>query len=326
MRADRLISLLMLLQTKGQMTAHDLAERLEVSTRTIYRDLDALSMSGVPVYAERGPQGGCFLMDSYRTNLTGLNENEVRALFMFTVPGLMADLGADKASEAAMLKLTASLPAPFQQDAEKVRQRIHLDTAVFFQQTEPTPYLNMMQDSIWQEQRVRMVYRRADGNWVKRLVEPLGLVAKANVWYMVAMSFSAPFTFRISRIQEAKLTESHFERPPNFDLQKFWGNWLANLEENRTRYDVIVTLAPTNTTLMVDAFGEGMYHLITEESKTLENGRLQLTIPFASPEDACRKLLGLGTAVTIIHPPELIQHLAQTAQAIIQAYTSPIND
>jgi predicted DNA-binding transcriptional regulator YafY len=320
MRADRLISLLMLLQTKGQMTAQELAERLEVSTRTIYRDLDALSASGVPVYAERGPQGGCSLMDSYRTNLTGLNENEVRALFMFTVPGLMADLGADKASEAAMLKLTASLPAPFQQDAEKVRQRIHLDTAVFFQQAEPTPYLNLVQDAIWQERRLRMVYRRSDGNWVKRLVDPYGLVAKANVWYMVAGSFGAPFTFRISRIQEASLTESNFERPSEFDLQSFWEKWLYRLENNRTRYDVILTVPPTNTMLMIDAFGEGMYHLLTEDSELLENGRLQVTIPFASPEDACRKLLGLGTSVTIIHPPELIQQLAQTARAVADAY------
>lgn len=320
MRADRLISLLMLLQTRGQMTAQDLADRLEVSPRTIYRDLDALSMSGVPVYAERGPQGGCSLMESYRTNLTGLNENEVRALFMFTVPGLMADLGADKASEGAMLKLTASLPAPFQRDAEKVRQRIHLDTAVFFQQEEPTPYLHLVQDAIWQERRLRMTYRRSDGNWVKRLVDPYGLVAKANIWYMVAGSFNATFTFRISRIQDASLTESSFERPLDFDLQKFWKNWLTRLEENRTRYDVTITVPPTHTTLMVDAFGEGMYHLITKESKTLDNGRLQLTIPFASPEDACRKLLGLGTAVTVIHPPELIQHLAQTARAVVEAY------
>jgi predicted DNA-binding transcriptional regulator YafY len=300
----------MLLQTKGQMTAQDLANKLEVSTRTIYRDLDA----------ERGPQGGCSLMESYRTNLTGLNENEVRALFMFTVPGLMADLGAAKASEAAMLKLTASLPAPFQRDAERVRQRIHLDTAVFFQQEEPIPYLHLVQDAIWQEHRLRMTYRRSDGNWVKRLVDPYGLVAKANIWYMVAASFNAIFTFRISRIQDASLTESHFERPLDFDLQNYWENWLTRLEENRTRYDVTITVPPTNTTLMVEVFGEGMYHLITEESKPLDNGRLQLTIPFASPEDACRKLLGLGTAVTVIDPPELIQHLVQTARAIVEGY------
>ena len=166
MRADRLISLLMLLQTNGRMTAEDLSERLEVSTRTIYRDLDALSASGVPVYAERGPQGGCMLMESYRTNLTGLNENEVRALFMFTVPGLLAELGAEKDSEQAMLKLTASLPAPFQKDAKMVQERLLLDPAGWFQGEEPVPYLSLLQEAVWNNQRVRVDYRRGDGQWV----------------------------------------------------------------------------------------------------------------------------------------------------------------
>lgn len=126
MRADRLLSLLLLLQTRGQMTAQELANALEVSPRTIYRDLDALSIAGVPVYAERGPQGGCRLLESYRTNLTGLKEDEVRALFMLTVPGLLADLGLAREAEAALLKLTAALPTPFQQDAALVRQRLLL--------------------------------------------------------------------------------------------------------------------------------------------------------------------------------------------------------
>ncbi|MCA9931756.1 MAG: HTH domain-containing protein, partial [Anaerolineales bacterium] len=143
MRADRLISMLMLLQTNGRMTAQELSDRLEVSTRTIYRDLDALSTSGVPVYAERGPNGGCALLDSYRTNLTGLTESEVRALFMFTVPNLLADLGAEKASEAAMLKLTAALPVPFQKDAGEVRARLHLDPVGWFQPKDPVPFLSL---------------------------------------------------------------------------------------------------------------------------------------------------------------------------------------
>src|SRR5690606_3266212 len=169
MRADRLISLLMLLQTRGQMTANELAERLEVSTRTIYRDLDALSTAGGPGYAERGPQGGCRLLESYRTNLTGMKEKEVRALFMLTVPGLLADLGVDQDVEAALLKLTAAIPAPFQRDAERVRQRIHLDPAGWFQMAEPLPYLSLLQQAVWEDRRVRVDYRRADGGRVQRV-------------------------------------------------------------------------------------------------------------------------------------------------------------
>ncbi|HEX6386024.1 MAG TPA: YafY family protein, partial [Anaerolineae bacterium] len=225
MRADRLISILMLLQANGRMTAQELADRLEVSTRTIYRDLDALSTSGVPVYAERGPSGGCALLDSYRTNLTGLTDKEVEALFMFTVPGLLADLGADKASEAAMWKLTASLPAPFRQDAQRVQERLHLDPAGWFQAEEPVPYLSAVQEALWQEHRLRMVYRRGDGHWVKRLVEPYGLVAKTSVWYMVAASYGQPQVYRVSRIQEAELTDSRFERPQDFDLDAYWQAW-----------------------------------------------------------------------------------------------------
>jgi len=156
MRADRLLSMLMLLQTRGRMTAEELAGELEVSSRTVYRDLDALTIAGVPVYADRGPSGGISLWDDYRTNLTGLTRDEVRALFMLTVPGLFADLQADQPQRAATLKLMASLPAPFKQDAELARQRIHLDPAAWFHPAEPTPYLLLLQDAIWQNRRVRM--------------------------------------------------------------------------------------------------------------------------------------------------------------------------
>jgi predicted DNA-binding transcriptional regulator YafY len=206
MRADRLISLLMLLQTNGRMTADNLAQRLEVSPRTIYRDLDALSSAGVPVYAERGPHGGCMLMESYRTNLTGLNEKEVQALFMFTVPGLLADLGAEKASQAAMLKLMASLPAPFQQDAAFVQQRLHLDPAAWFQPDEDVPFLPLLQTAVWQHKRFRMTYRRGDGQWVKRLLDPYGLVAKASVWVEVI----APHGLRQKLYEQAALAMSQY--------------------------------------------------------------------------------------------------------------------
>ncbi len=322
MRADRLISLLMLLQTNGRMTADDLAERLEVSPRTIYRDLDALSSSGVPVYAERGPHGGCMLMESYRTNLTGLNEKEVQALFMFTVPGLLADLGADKASEAAMLKLMASLPAPFQQDAAFVQRRLHLDPAAWFQPAEDVPFLPMVQTAVWQNKRLRMTYRRSDGQWVKRLVDPYGLVAKASVWYMVSAGYGGQIqVYRVSRIMEARLTDSQFNRPEAFELASYWQTWRDQFETRQNSLSVTLRVTPNSGPLLALVFGEGVVASLVAGSESKDAaGHALISLTFDSLETACRQLLGLGTAVDVVAPRFVRQALYQRARAALDQY------
>ncbi len=322
MRADRLISLLMLLQANGRMTADELAERLEVSPRTIYRDLDALSISGVPVYAERGPNGGCMLMESYRTNLTGLNEKEVQALFMFTVPGLLADLGADKASEAAMLKLMASLPAPFQQDATFVQKRLHLDPAAWFQSDEEVPYLPLVQTAVWENRRLRMNYRRGDGQWVKRLIDPYGLVAKASVWYVVGgMYHSMIQVFRVSRIMDAELTDSQFERPTDFDLATYWQTWRDQFEARQNSLVVTLRVPPHSGPLLAQVFGEGIVNSLLASSPPEDAaGYATISLTFDSIETACRHLLGLGTAVEVIAPKELRQKLYEQASLAAGQY------
>ncbi|KAA3658868.1 MAG: YafY family transcriptional regulator [Chloroflexi bacterium] len=321
MRADRLIAMLMLLQTKGRMTAQELSDRLEVSTRTVYRDLDALSASGVPVYAERGPNGGCELLERYRTNLTGLTEPEVKALFMFTVPNLMADLGADKASEAAMLKLTASLPAPFQKNADEVRSKLHLDAAGWFQPKDPVPYLAMLQDAVWQEQRVRMEYRRGDGRWVKRLIDPLGLVAKASVWYVVGAIYGGmTMVYRVSRIQSAEVTGSHFVRPVNFDLNAFWQAWVDQFEQKQASFSVSIRVQPEGVVSLTHQLGEGVMQLVMAAESMAQDGSVVIDLQFASVEDACQKLAGLGTAVQILTPDSLRQHLAEHAKSLLEMY------
>jgi predicted DNA-binding transcriptional regulator YafY len=304
------------------MTADDLAEELEVSPRTIYRDLDALSLAGVPVYADRGPSGGISLLDDYRTNLTGLTQNEVRSLFMFTVPGLFADLEADKTQEAATLKLLASLPSPFQQDAELARQRIHLDPAAWFQPPEATPHLSTLQDAIWKNQRLRIVYRRADGNWVKRLVDPYALVAKTSVWYLVAGAMRGVFTYRVSRIQEAEITDSTFERPADFDLPTYWTKWCADFEAQHDQYQVTLRLPPKGIPLLIQMFGEGIHALVENSGSVDDQGCCTLTLTFESPDDACRKLLGLGTAIEIIRPQELRDRMLTTAQELVAFYAT----
>jgi predicted DNA-binding transcriptional regulator YafY len=310
----------MLLQTKGRMTAQELADKLEVSTRTVYRDLDALSISGVPVYADRGPNGGCFLMESYRTNLTGLTEKEVQALFMFTVPGLLADLGADKTSEAAILKLTAALPSPFQHSPEWVRQRIHLDTAPWFHPAEPVPFLSTIQEAIWQAHRVRLVYRRGDGQWVKRLMEPYGLVAKAGIWYVVGAVGRGTQVYRVSRVQEAILSSSQFERPKSFDLAAYWAEWCANFEQTQAKYPVRLRVTPAGIPLMIQAFGEGMHTLLTETAELTDHNCLLLTMNFESAKTACQQLLGLGTAVEVLEPPSLRLQMHDMALQVATFY------
>ncbi len=322
MRADRLLSMLMLLQTRGRMTADDLAEELEVSSRTIYRDLDALSLAGVPVYADRGPSGGISLLDDYRTNLTGLTQNEVRSLFMFTVPGLFADLQVDKTQEAATLKLLASLPSPFRQDAELARQRIHLDPAAWFQPPEATPHLSTLQDAVWQNKRLRLVYRRADGVWVKRMADPYALVAKTSVWYLVAGVMRGVFTYRVSRIQEAEPTGTIFERPPDFDLPTYWAGWCAQFEANHDQYLVTLRVPPQGILRLAQVFGEGIHALI-EQTSPDDDGCCTLALTFESPTDACQKLLGLGTIIEVLEPQELRAQMLDSAQQLAAFYTKP---
>lgn len=327
MRADRLLSILMLLQTKGQMTAQELADKLEVSPRTIYRDLEALSISGVPVYAERGPNGGCMLMESYRTNLTGLKEQEVRALFMFTVPGLMADLGINKESESALLKLTAALPVPFQQDVAEMRQRLHLDPTGWFQPEEPVPHLTILQEGIWQEKRVRIVYRRGDGQWVTRLLEPYGLVAKASVWYVVGVMQGRLNVYRVSRIQESELTDGRFTRLADFNLPTYWKEWCEQFENIKTRCAVRIRVAPAGMVTVVQTLGEGVYHLATQTGQIDSNGRTILDLTFESPDAACRQLIGLGTLIEVLEPDEVRQKIFATAVQIATYYaTTPYQE
>lgn len=320
MRADRLLSILMILQTKGQMTAKQLADQMEVSTRTIYRDLDALSGAGVPVYAERGPNGGCMLLESYRTNLTGLREREVRALFMLTVPGLVADLGVEKEAENALLKLTAALPTPFQQDAAQVQQRLHLDSAPWFQPEEPIPFLRLLHEAVWAEQRVRIDYRQANGRWIKRLIDPLGLVAKASTWYVVCQAQGDYLqVYRVSRIQEAVLTTSRFLRPADFDLTDYWRRWVQRITKMQEQTAVTLQVSPTGLKQLQFLLGDAIHQHLAE-AEADKRGWLTMTLTFGSLDDACRQLLGLGTAVHIIEPVVLRQQMVDMAQEIVAAY------
>ena len=317
MRADRLLSIMMLLQARGRMTAQELAGQLEVSVRTIYRDLDALSVAGVPVYAERGPGGGCALLDSYRTTLTGLTQDEMRALFMLSIPAPLAELGVDQELKAALLKLSAALPATRRGVEERVRQRIHLDSVGWFEAREPVPHLRTIQQALWQDRKLKIVYQLrfdARAGWT---VEPYGLVAKANVWHLVCRRRGAIHVYRVSRVLDASLLEDGCERPAGFDLAAFWQDWCAAAEENRPTYPVTVRVLPEFVRWLPYFFGETMGEgdALTEPPDA--EGPVTATLQFESLEDARGRILACGRGVEVLAPIALrhsvLDHALQTA-------------
>jgi len=223
MRADRLISILLLLQVHRRITARELAQRLEVSERTILRDMDALGGSGVPVVAERGAGGGWSLVDGYQTRITGLNAAEIQSLFLARPPRLMADLGLHQSSEAALLKLEAALPATARQQAEFARRRILIDTRGWRDPAESVACLPLVLDALWQECRLRFLYAREACDPAERSGDPLGLVAKGSVWYLVAQVEGETRTYRVSRMREAEALDEPAVRPADFDLSPVEG-------------------------------------------------------------------------------------------------------
>jgi predicted DNA-binding transcriptional regulator YafY len=321
MRADRLLSILMLLQARGRMTAQQLADELEVSVRTIYRDMDALSMAGVPVYAERGPGGGCSLLDSYRTTLTGLTQDEVRALFMVSIPAPLAELGVDQELKVALRKLSAALPATRRADEERARQRIHLDSTGWSETREPVPHLQTIHQAVWQERSLHLTYRLPFNTQARWLVEPYGLVAKASIWHLVCSRQGHMRVYRISRVLEAELLEETFARDADFDLAAFWQAWRAEVEENRSSCPVTVRVAPAFIPYLPLHFGESIREQIDRAGPPDGEGWTTLTLPFEVLEDARDRILSFGGAVEVLDPPAVRNSVLAYAAQTVALYT-----
>lgn len=322
MRADRLLSLMLLLQARGRMTAQELAEKLEVSERTVYRDLSALGMAGIPVTAERGPGGGCGLMEGYRTNLTGLTAAEVHTLFMSGAASPLKDLGLAPAMEAALLKLLAALPKQRRGEAERARQRLHVDTAGWGRPGDAVPHLRALQEAIWQDHRVRMVYRPEGRNEGERVVEPLGLVFKANIWYLVARSIGELRVFRVSRVADVRPLEETFERPADFDLAAYWAESCALFEASWNRYAATLRVSPELAPYLSFHFSDGTYTPIEQADPPGADGWLTLTFTFDSFEAARTRILGLGTLVEVVEPAELRASVIEIASSISSFYAA----
>jgi predicted DNA-binding transcriptional regulator YafY len=319
MRADRLLSLLMLLETHGKMTARQLAAELEVSERTIYRDITALSSSGVPVYTEDGPGGGISLVEDYKTDLTGLNADEVRALAMLNIPEPLVKLGVARDLKAAMLKLSASLPSVSRADETRTRQRIHLDASWWFEREEPIPHLQTIQQALFQQKKLHLTWRefRAD---VEQTLAPYGLVAKSNTWYLVASGTDHLRVLRVSKVIQAQILEETFDYPEDFHLATFWKSWCEDFKKKQLVFSATVKASPELMEHLPRFFGEHSASILTQAGQPDERGRVTLTLPFESFESARDRILSWGGAVEVLEPLSLRMSVLDFAQQVTKLY------
>jgi len=319
MRASRLVSLLLLLQTRGQMTAAELARELEISIRTVHRDVEALAESGVPIYAERGLRGGIRLVDGYRTRLTGLTADEAEALFLSGLPGPAAELGLGTVMAAARLKVLAALPGELRGRATRLVERFHLDAAGWFQADEPVPSLATLADAVWSGLRVDIEYDR--GQTVSsRFLDPLGLVLKAGVWYLVALAEGQPRTYRVSRVRAATTLDERVERPPDFDLATFWAESSAAYEREAARVDVTVRADPERLDHLRTAVGSQAVASAERIAVADPDGWIRLRLRLDWPDEVPARLLAAGTSIEVLDPPDIRDRLARIARRVADRY------
>ena len=319
MRASRLVSLLLLLQTRGRMTAAELARELEVSVRTVHRDVDALAEAGVPIYAERGPHGGVRLVDGYRTRLTGMTGDEAEALFLSGLPGPAAELGLGTVVTAARLKVLAALPPELRARASRLVERFHLDAAGWFQAGEEVPQLPALAECVWETRRVEIDYQRADQT-VTRTVEPLGLVLKGGVWYLVGRTDEQIRTYRVSRVARATPTEERFERPDEFDLASYWAESSAAYEREAPRLELVVRVKEDRMGLLRSFVGRSVLAGAERVGEPDGDGWIRLKLRVEWPEEAPRTLLGMGPDLEVIEPAGVRERLAELARETVARY------
>ncbi|MEU7678355.1 YafY family protein [Micromonospora taraxaci] len=306
MRASRLISLLLLLQARGSMTAGELARELEVSERTVYRDVLALSAAGVPVYADRGRDGGYRLLGGYRTRLTGLTRDEAEALFLSGLPGPAGDMGLADAVAAAELKVLAALPPALRDAPARAGQRFHLDVPGWFRETPPPPWLTDLARAVWRDRLVELRYRRGDRE-VTRRVQPYGLVLKSGAWYLVGRVDDDTRTYRVDRVTGVEVGEESFARDEGFDLAGHWREQAGSFLRAMLRAEATVRLSPVGLRRLrhlVDA--PFVYdEVVAAAGEPDGQGWVVARLPVESVGVAYHQLLGLGPEVEVLDPPEL---------------------
>jgi predicted DNA-binding transcriptional regulator YafY len=350
MRADRLVSLALLLQTRGRMSAGGIAAELEVSVRTVYRDLAALSAAGVPVVAEPGPGGGCWLLEGYRFPLRGLSPAEAEALLVLGVPAALAELGLADALTAAHRKISVTAGLRAGEGAAGAAGAgaagalgagvgagagpalVHLDMPRWFHGREDVPHLRTLAEALRQRRRVRLGYQRGVGGaGSTRVVDPLGLVNKAGIWYLVASAAGreaadggaaedVAAVYRAGRITAARVLPEPCDRPRDFDLAAFWDRWSASFVTSRPKVEVRVRAAPAALALFGEVFGDAVHAALDAAPPPDAQGCREVTLSFEHEAAAAHRLAGFGGTVEVLSPAAVRTRLVETARHILERY------
>lgn len=333
MRADRLLALLLLLQTHGKLTTRELAERLEVSSRTVIRDLEALSVAGLPVYSERGPDGGWRLMEDFRSRLGMMRLHEIKSLFIVPSDTIMRQLGLPAREDEVRTKLLHALPSPMKREAEQFLDKIYIDTGTWapsVESEEQAERFALVYEAVWQELQLHMEYEKADGSRIQRSVAPLGLVAKGNTWYLVASSGKEQLrSYRLSRMLSVQVSPDAIVRPAEFSLREYWHRSKSEFVQGIPVYEAEV-LAHRSILGRLTFTGKFVKHIhLHEESGgegvADENSWTRVSLRFNDEEEIVEYVMGFGERMKLVQPAHLIDTIMARAQAILKLYGSSDN-
>jgi predicted DNA-binding transcriptional regulator YafY len=315
MRADRLLSIVLLLQRSGCQTAPQLASALEVSVRTIYRDMVALGSAGIPVLADAT---GYRLIGGYRTQLTGLTPDEARGLVLAGLPSAAEDLGLARAVAVGQLKLSAALPEPVREGADRMRQRFLMDAPGWYHDGDRSDHLGPVADAVWQQRAISVRYESWTGVVDHRL-EPYGLVLKAGKWYLVARTARGLATFRVNQIHQLATLPEGFDRAADFDLPAYWRAHVTRFREQLHRGEALVRFAPDALPRLAHQWGEAVAEA-ARQGEAQADGWVLARVPIESDEHAEGAFLRLGAQVEVLGPESLRHRIAATVAELAARY------
>ncbi|TGG93187.1 YafY family transcriptional regulator [Natronospirillum operosum] len=321
MKAERLVNIMILLQNCGKMTSQQLADHLQVSQRTILRDMDALSVSGIPVVAERGKAGGWRLMDHFRSQLSGINLEDMKALFIPASAKMLQDLGVAPQRVDIRQKLLSVVPEHVRGVAGQYMEKLYIDTETWKPSAEKNAALQIVQQALWEDRKLNMTYEKVNGDRSQRTVCPLGLVAKGSAWYLTAVNEQGEFrNFRVSRIVQAELLAERFTRPESFSLADHWQQSKLAFADALPTFQVEVSVPPDVLRRMT--FANQFVTRIHSETSA-DQKEVRVTLNFHTEQDAVSYILGFGGQVRLLSPQQLIPDIVQQAKQVIELYSNP---